>query len=452
MTSFNLYEAYAAVYNEDLREDALTVEEDFSFIDELSDNELDLVMEEILSEKEVSLDECFDVFDFVLSEAKVTTGAGYGRDGVEPRKVKTGSAKVTTGQGSVMAAKERVAARKSARRAERVERIKSSVKRAGEKVKETATSGAAEAGRKVKSGVEKVKGKLASAKEKLKGFVKSGRKAVAGGLRGLASKVEPKETSKTREAKPYRGEGSGRKETVGKQVKDVAKEKIKSTSYRGQGVGRKETASSGGVSSRGGSMGSEGSKGKALPPVGKTKTGKTLTSSQRATQTAAQNRRLASRLGEDLELLVDLIIEDLINEGYAETLEEAFTVLESMSDYAVGDIAESYLTEETETTDLYDVVLEHLLDEGYADTEEAATVIMANMSEEWRNEILNALDEGQKPLPTQKMRNRSFYVNMKTGEAGNSDRNRKIMKVLDDYKKDPEGEAEKSRLKSKYKG
>ena len=45
MTSFNIYEAYAAVYNEDLREEILTVEEDFSFIDDLSDNELVQVME-----------------------------------------------------------------------------------------------------------------------------------------------------------------------------------------------------------------------------------------------------------------------------------------------------------------------------------------------------------------------------------------------------------------------
>jgi hypothetical protein len=62
-----------------------------------------------------------------------------------------------------------------------------------------------------------------------------------------------------------------------------------------------------------------------------------------------------------------------------------------MDDCEVGDIAENYLVEEVETVDLYDVVLEHLLDEGYADTEEAATVIMANMSEEWREKILENL-------------------------------------------------------------
>lgn len=384
MNAFNLYEAYSAVYNEELRNQ--NVEEDFAFIDELSDIELDQVMEEIISEG-VELSECFEVLDEVLSEATVTSSED------RPR---SGGSRVTRGQGSVMAAKERVAARKSARRAERVERIKSSAKRAAEKVKGAAAGAASaasrsvsKAGEKAKQGAKKVGGKLAAAKEKLKGFIKSGRKAVAGGLRGLASKVEPKETPKAdREAKPYRGEGVGKKETVGKQIKTAAKEKIKSAPYRGQGVGRKEAASSGGVSSRGGSVGSEGSKGKALPPRGTTKSGKTLTQSQRDTQTAAQNRRLSTRLGEDFDILAEMILEDLISEGYANTFEEAFEVLESFSDYEVGEIAEEYLTEETEVVNLYDVVLEHLLDEGYADTEEDAVVIMANMSEEWRESIL----------------------------------------------------------------
>ena len=37
----------------------------------------------------------------------------------------------------------------------------------------------------------------------------------------------------------------------------------------------------------------------------------------------------------------------------------------------------------------YDVVLEYLMNEGYADTEENAITIMANMSEEWIDEILD---------------------------------------------------------------
>ena len=41
-----------------------------------------------------------------------------------------------------------------------------------------------------------------------------------------------------------------------------------------------------------------------------------------------------------------------------------------------------------EEVDIYDIVLEHLLDEGYAETPEAAEAIMANMSDEWREDIV----------------------------------------------------------------
>jgi hypothetical protein len=105
-----------------------------------------------------------------------------------------------------------------------------------------------------------------------------------------------------------------------------------------------------------------------------------------------------------------------------------------------------------EEADLFDYILEHLVSEGYADTNENALVIMANMSEEWREEILGQLDEDQKPLPTQKMQNRRYYVHMKTGEAAGSPNNERIGQVLDAYKKDPEGEAAKARAKSKYRG
>jgi hypothetical protein len=41
-----------------------------------------------------------------------------------------------------------------------------------------------------------------------------------------------------------------------------------------------------------------------------------------------------------------------------------------------------------EAVDLYDIILSHLLDEGYAETQEQAEVIMVNMSEGWKNSIL----------------------------------------------------------------
>ena len=64
----------------------------------------------------------------------------------------------------------------------------------------------------------------------------------------------------------------------------------------------------------------------------------------------------------------------------------------------MGEIGESY--------DLYDVILEYLLDEGYADTQEAALAIMGNMSEDWRESIAENVTSGKsrvrnvQPKPT----------------------------------------------------
>ncbi len=50
-----------------------------------------------------------------------------------------------------------------------------------------------------------------------------------------------------------------------------------------------------------------------------------------------------------------------------------------------------------EQVDLFDYMMEYLIDEGYADTNENALVIMANMSEEWKESIL--LDERIRDSP-----------------------------------------------------
>ena len=41
--------------------------------------------------------------------------------------------------------------------------------------------------------------------------------------------------------------------------------------------------------------------------------------------------------------------------------------------------------------DLYDIILSHLIDEGYAETQEQAQVIMVNMSEDWRESICEGM-------------------------------------------------------------
>jgi len=81
-----------------------------------------------------------------------------------------------------------------------------------------------------------------------------------------------------------------------------------------------------------------------------------------------------------------------------------------------------------EAVDLYDIILSHLLDEGYAETQEQAEVIMVNMSEGWRESIVEEVfNEGYKRLPRIKMAKQmlrkassAFKGAHKTGIEGDS--------------------------------
>ena len=72
--------------------------------------------------------------------------------------------------------------------------------------------------------------------------------------------------------------------------------------------------------------------------------------------------------------------------------------------------------------DLYDIILSHLLDEGYAETPEQAEVIMVNMSEDWRESIMEAM----KPLPVGKMLKQA-------ARHSNPEQVTKMAKVADDH-------------------
>ena len=415
MNPSELYKAYAAVYDQDLRQELLSapVKEDFSFIDDLSDNELVQVMEEILSEGEVTLDECFDAFDELLIEATVTSSDD---------RPSEGSSRVTS---SSDRRSEKTAER---RKKIRVGRVMQAAERAGENIR-----GAA------KRTKDKVTGKLASAKEKITGFLgKIGRSLKAGAA--AAKKEFSGEAGKEAKARVTGRQlrRAARKQAVNKRSKDTSAfdnpnrvndrpapkpawdnlpkdERI--TTHSGGGVGRREAASSGGIRSRETYGGGEGpsSAGRALPPAGagsRTPGGNLRKPSQITFAMSKAQSKGRKLLNQEYDLLASYILEDIINEGYANTLEEAFEVLESFSDYEIGQIAENYLVENTEDVDFYDVVLEHLLNEGYADTQESAEAIMANMSENWREQILDeinravpmpppppSLTNGRKPVP-----------------------------------------------------
>jgi hypothetical protein len=67
--------------------------------------------------------------------------------------------------------------------------------------------------------------------------------------------------------------------------------------------------------------------------------------------------------------------------------------------------------------DLYDIILSHLLDEGYAETPEQAEVIMVNMSEDWRESIMEGNENNKMTrLDKKDLRNKKFIANSPYGE------------------------------------
>jgi hypothetical protein len=293
MTSFNLYEAYAAVYDEDLREELLTEKTILlESIEELYDDELEEIVEESIYsmlDEGYDIDEVEEIFEEVLSEMNPYAPAGS--------KAARQYAQSTTSS-------KRSAERKASRDAT-IGKIKGAVKTAMTNVRNVVDEPAREYAAK--------RGLIAS---------KSGKTKLGTGESGQSGIKQKQATS------------AGRREVRGAVVKDLA-----SRAQARLGRGAKKVRSAG------------------ERAVGAVK------SSSDAAQGRMRDAGSAVRKG----------ARGLVGRAAGAVSRGARNVARSMA----------------EDVDLYDVVLEHLLDEGFADTEEAATVIMANMSEEWREEILD---------------------------------------------------------------
>lgn len=401
----SLYEAYAAVYDEDLRDEleATSIQEDLSFIDDLSDNELDQVMENLFVSGDIDINECFDSLDYVLTEARVTSS--------DDRS--SGSARVTTSAERPS----KVAKTSERQRKVRVGRIAQAAQRVGERLAAPARStGGTSASARVGQASEKVK----SATQKVKGFLgKLGRAAKAGAsaakkeLSGEAGREAQARTTGRQMRRVARRQASAAR---GRDTSEFTKKSSEKPSDPWSGSATKPssrpTVTTKTVRALSGSSARA-----ALPPAkesdrraaAKAKLQKAAAGStargirfagERVGQLAPQRahtgkqsalEKFRKKIGISEEVfsqILNVIFEEMIYEGYVDTYENALHVLESLSASDVQDVVESYLIEETETIDLYDVVLEHLLDEGFAETVENAEVIMTNMSEEWRKEIL----------------------------------------------------------------
>lgn len=450
----NLFEAYTAVYDEDLRDEIeyASVDEDLSFVDDLSDNELTQIMEEIFDETEITLDECVNSLGFYLSEARTSSGVKITRGGAGARekRAQTSTARVTAGAGSGGGFDRARRAEKTSERQQKVrigrlaQAAQTAAEYPGKQARRASTAvvggaraaaarantlaggaasaaagGAAEAGRKIQSAKEKVKGFLG----KVGRAVKAGASAAKKEFSGEAGREAAARTTGRQMRR------AARKQSSAERAKDTSAFTAKSAKPSDPWEGSATKPSSKPSVTTKSTKALSGSSARAALPAGKDSVRKAAAEAklkkaaagstakgirfagERVGQLASQRahtghinalEKFRKRVGigeEQFNLLLDYIFEDLVHEGYVNTYEDVFYVLESLSDHEIDEVVESYLFEEVETLDLYDVVLEHLLDEGYAETIEDAEVIMVNMSEDWRDEIL----ESKKELPKEKI-------------------------------------------------
>lgn len=309
-----LYEAYAAVYDEELRVALSEEAELFEDVDYLYDEELEEIVDETIEamvEEGYDLDEIEEAFDEILEEATVTTGrGGYTKLSSDKR-----SAPVTTGQGTAMRQQARRQAVVSAARQRQAQAVKDAPGKAMSRVKGAIKSGVAKA----RKAVDTAAGDYAAKH----GLVQSKK-----GKPLNRTSIGMKQASK---------DPAGRRDIRSKVVGHLAQRaanKIQRGSEKAQAKMRDASSQVGGAVTAAGSGAKQAatSAGSAVKKAGKGLLGKV------ARKVASGAGKLASRLGEDV--------------------------------------------------DVYDVVLDHLIEEGYADTPEAAQAIMVNMSEAWIEAII----------------------------------------------------------------
>jgi hypothetical protein len=295
----NFYEAYSAVYDEELRNELEEMTDEFAGIEELTEEEINAIVEDTIFEmiaEGYDFDDVEEIFEEVLSEGRVDMAA---RAAARKQYAQSSekAAKEARSRGASVVRKEK--------RAEKIAQLKGSVKSTLNRAKEA-----------VKSGVAKAKEAGREAKFK----------AVDRPVASYATKrgLHPAAGMAARSKDPAKRRGLRAK--VASDIKSRISGKIKGAVEKARTLGA--GAASAAASAPGAVAGAARQAGSSVKSSVKGRVGRAALG-------------VAKRMG----------------------------------------VAEE--------VDVYDIVLDHLLDEGYAETEEAATVIMANMSEEWREEILD---------------------------------------------------------------
>jgi hypothetical protein len=411
-----LYEAYTAVYDEDLRDELEEMSDEFAGIENLTDEEIDAIVEETIDEmldEGYEFDEVEEIFEEVLSEAARMDRAAARREYMRSSEK---AAREARNRGAAVVRREK--------RAEKIAQVKGAVKSALGKAKEAAKSVARKA-------IDEPARKYAERR----GVVpsKSGKSTLGSGT-GIQSVAYKQRTPEGRREVRAR---------VAADIKGRIKKKIGQAQVGAYNAARRAGQAASDVAGR--------AKQSAKNLAARTKRGVMSTAGKAARAVSTGAGRVASRLGEEVDVY-DIVLSHLLDEGYVDNFDQAEAIMANMSEEWIdnildeacvvegkraqmygqpemnsdydernlrnrgdlskrdaGSIARSRLKGQlsavgrlrgtsphvdgrrvnNEEVDIYDIVLSHLLDEGYADTIESAEAIMVNMSKDWREGIID---------------------------------------------------------------
>jgi hypothetical protein len=289
-----LCEAYTAVYDEDLRDELEEMSDEFAGIENLTDEEIDAIVEETIDEmldEGYEFDEVEEIFEEVLSEAVKMDRAAARREYMKASEKAAGEARK---RGAAVVRKEK--------RAEKIAKVKGAVKSALGKAKEAAKSGVAkakEAGREAKF------------------------KAVDKPVAAYATKrkLHPAAGMAARSKDPEKRRGLRAK--VAADIKGRIKKKIGQAQVGAYSAARKAGQAASDVAGK--------VKQSAKNLAARTKRGAKSAVGKAARAVASGAGKVASRLGEEVDVY-DVILSHLLDEGYADSVESAEKIMVSMSE------------------------------------------------------------------------------------------------------------------------
>lgn len=376
MSKYHLTEAYGNLYNP--RKADETFYENLRFVDYLMQEEIEEVMESLLWEfmdYGNTLDESYGLIEGVFSDDVILEELIS--EAYEDRYPELKKQEVKAKQ-----------AAKSARREARKAAVTGALKKAGETVKGAATGtgsaamGAMRAGKQAAAGAyERAKGLPGKAMAALKGLVRKGAAAAArkgksmetAGERQSAAGLASRQAGRKGRGGQYelsfepstKEKSGGIRKAIGGLLKKAGQRVYRAvanstTSPQGpkapaaQGprrpYNRKEVAM---AKQSKAAAGQGPTQSRVGAPAGtfttQTKSGEsrpTTKKSRRETEKRLQRLNpdvKPSQMGEDYELLAQYILEDFINAGYADTYEDAFEILENLSEGSIVELTEMYL-------------------------------------------------------------------------------------------------------------